>query len=299
MSIPTESFEAIFERSSAAIQWMDDLGVKLSPGRTSYYARIVRHWKDAYRTASVDDGRKIFPDFLSSMFEIYDFVNIHRAFRDVPPAQLASVVDKLQKGVNGPINAADETAESTAARNFLFEATVAAKAHRPQEGMEAILDARSDTGIRINGKKIWVECKRVTNPDRIEGNVRKASSQLETLLDREVGAGHRGIVAIDISKVLNWGDKIFVTANDNELLASVNRMMDQFIAQYSQIWQRIYERRHKKIIGTIVRFAFMSSSEARNILVHTSQWAMNPRLGIPAADEQIQRQLVTTLESAP
>ena len=289
MSIPTESYEAIFEQYSAAIQWMDGLGVKLSPGRTSHYERIVRHWKDAYRTASVDERRKIFPDIVSSMFEIYDFANIYSAFRDVPPDQLASVVDKLQKGVNGPINAADETSESTAARNFLFEATVAAKAHRPEEGVEAILDARSDTGIRINGKKIWVECKRVTNSDRIEDNVRKASRQLETLLDREVGAGHRGIVAIYISKVLNWGDMIYVTANDNELLASVNHIMDQFIAQYSQIWQRIYERRRKKIIGTIIRFAFMSSSEARNILVHTSQWAMNPRLGIGAADEQILR----------
>ncbi len=29
------------------------------------------------------------------------------------------------------------------------------------------------------------------------------------------------------------------------------------------------------------------------------QWAMNPRLGIAAGDEQIQRQLVTTLASEP
>lgn len=299
MSIPTETYEAIFEQYSAAIQWMGGLGIKLSPGRTSHYERVVRHWKDAYKTASADEGREIFPDFLSSMFEIFDFVSIYKAFQGVAQDQLASVIDKLQKGVNGPINAADETSESTAARNFLFEATVAAKAHRPDRGVEAILDAKSDTGIRINRKKIWVECKRITTLDRIEGNARKASSQLEALLAREVGSGHRGIVAMDISKILNWGDKIFVTRNDNELLASVNRMMDQFMAQHSHIWQRIYERRDKKIIGTIIRFAFMASSEARNLLVHTSQWAMNPRLGIAASDEQIQRQLVSALASAP
>ena len=193
----------------------------------------------------------------------------------------------------------DETSESTAARNFLFEATVAARAHRPDRGIEAILDAKSDTGIRINGKKIWVECKRVTTVDKIESNVRKASSQLENLLDREVGSGHRGIVALDISKILNWGDQIFVARNDSELLVSVDRQMDQFIEQYSQVWQRIYERRHKKIIGTIVSFSFMASSEARNLLVRTSQWGMNPRLGIAEGDKQIQRQLVTILVSVP
>lgn len=298
-SIPTEAYEAIYEKYADAIQWMDGLGIKLSHGRTTHYEKVVRHWKDAYKTASAEEGREVFPDFVSSMFEIFDFVSIHKAFQSVPSDQLVSIIKKLKKGVNGPINAADETPVSTAARNFLFEATVAAKAHRPDRGVEAILDAESDTGIRINGKKIWIECKRVTTLDKIDGNARKASSQLETVLARQVGAGHRGIVAMDISKILNWGDKIFVARNDDELLASVDHMMDQFITQHSHIWQRIYERRHRKIIGTIIRFAFMASSEGRNILVHASQWAMNPRLDIAVGDEQIQRQLVTTLASAP
>lgn len=297
MFISTESYEVVFKQYSAAIQWMSSLGIKLTPGRTSHYERVIRHWKDAYKTASAEEGRMIFPDFVSSMFEIFDFVSIHKSFQGVPPDQLKLVIEKLRKAVNGPINAADETVESTSARNFLFEAVVAAKSHRPDRGVEAIFDAKSDTGIRINAKKIWVECKRVTTVEKIEANARKASSQLESLLAREVGSGHRGIVAMDISKILNWGDKIFVARNDSELLKSIDRTMDQFIAEHSHIWQRVYERRHKKVIGTIIRFAFMASSEARGILVYASQWAMNPRLGIAATDEQIQRQLVSALVS--
>lgn len=299
MTILTETYEAIYDQYSAAMKWMEGLGIKLSPGRTFYYEKVLGHWKDAYKTATVDEGRQIFPDFVNSMFEVFDFVNIHKAFDGVPADQLTSIAQKLQKGVNGPINAADETPESTTARNFLFEASVAAKAHRPDKGIAAILDARSDTGIRLNGKKLWVECKRVTTVEKIEGNARKASSQLETILAGEVGSGHRGIVAMDVSKVLNKGDKIFVTRNDNELLASVDRMMDQFIQKHSHIWQRVYERRQKKIIGTIIRFSFMATSEARNLLVHASQWAMNPRLSISTSDEQIQRQLVATLATTP
>jgi len=297
--IPTETYEAVFDQYSAAMRWMAGLGIKLNPGRTSHYERIVGHWKDAYKTATADEGRQIFPDFVSSMFEVLDFVSIYKAFEGVPAHQLTSIIGKLQKGVNGPINAADETPDSTAARNFLFEAAVAAKVHRPDKGIEAILDARSDTGISLNGKKLWVECKRVTTVDRIESNARKASSQLEIILAGEVDSGHRGIVALDVSKILNRGDKIFVTRNDNELLASVNRTMDQFIQEHSHIWQRVYERRHKKVIGTIIRFSFMASSEARNLLVHASQWAMNPRLGVATSDEHIQRQLVATLATTP
>ena len=167
MSIPTETYEAVFEHYSAAMKWMGGLGIELSPGRTSHYENVVGHWKDAYKTATADEGRQMFPDFVSSMFEVFDFVSIYKAFEDMPAHKLTSLVQKLQKGVNGPINAADETPGSTAARNFLFEAAVAAKAHRPAKGIEAILDANADTGISLNGKKIWVECKRVTTVENI------------------------------------------------------------------------------------------------------------------------------------
>lgn len=298
MTIQTESYDTIFQQYSTAIHWMRGLGIKLDPGRTSHYEKILRHWKDAYKTASDEERKDIFPDFVSSMFEIFDFVSIHASFKGVQSDQLAFIIDKLQKGVNGPINATDETPESTTARNFLFEASVAARAHRPDLGVEAILDASSDTGIRIDGKNIWIECKRITTTEKIESNARKASSQLEKLLARNIASEHRGIVAIDISKILDRGDTIFVARNDKELEESVDRMMDQFITQYSQIWQRIYQRRHKKVIGTIIRFAFMASSEARNILVHTSQWAINPRVDASTADEHIQRKLVRALESS-
>jgi hypothetical protein len=98
---------------------------------------------------------------------------------------------------------------STAARNFLFEAAVAAKAHHSGRSIKAILDARSDTGINVTGKKIWVECKRVTTVDKIESNARKASIQLETILAAQVGSGHRRIVVLDVSKILNRGEAIY------------------------------------------------------------------------------------------
>jgi hypothetical protein len=299
MNIATESYAAVYEQYIDAMRWMEGLGIKLSPGRTSHYEKIICHWKDVYKTASAEEERGIFPDFVSSMFEIFDFVSIHKAFQLLPANQLVAIIEKLRKGVNGPINAADETPETTTARNFLFEATVAAKVHRPDRGIEAILDAKSDTAVRINGKKIWIECKRVTTPEKIEGNARKASRQLEELIARKVGAGHRGIVAIDVSKILNKGDQIYVGRNDDELAASVDFQMDQFIREKSQIWQTIYERRCKKIIGTFIRFAYMAISKDRNILVHTTQWAMNPRLGIAESDEQIQRLLAARLKAAP
>lgn len=299
MSIPTDSYQAVYNEYSSALQWMNGLGIKLGSGRTAHYDKVLNYWKDTYKEATTEEYQDTFPDFLSSMVEIFDFISIHKAFQDAAPTELSSIAEKLQKAVNGPINAADETPNSTGARNFLFEAAVAARAHQPDRGVTAILDARSDTGIRIDSKKIWVECKRITSIEAVESNIRKASKQLERILKQECGAGHRGIVAIDVSKILTRGNKIFVCRTDDELLAKVDWIMDRFISQYSHIWQQVYQRRHKKVIGTIIRFAFMVSSEARNLLVHASQWGMNPRLRVAASDERLQRQLVTALRGAP
>jgi hypothetical protein len=83
---------------------MSGFGIKLFPGRTSHYKKVIGHWKDAYKTATADEERQIFPNFISSMFEVFDFVSIYKAFGGMSAHQLASVIEKLQKGVNGPIN---------------------------------------------------------------------------------------------------------------------------------------------------------------------------------------------------
>lgn len=299
MSIATESYAAVYERYSKAIGWMAEIGVKLGPNRLAHYDKVVRAWKEDYETASEEEGSRIFPDFVVSVFEIHDFLDVYSAFKDTPREELGCIIAKLEKGVNGPVNAASETLRSKGARNYLFEAATAARSHRPESGVEAILEADSDTGVRVGKSKVWIECKRLTSPDRIYDNVRKATKQLEANLRKKVGSGHRGIVALDISKILNQGDKILVQDTEAELLSSVDSFMDQFIRQYHREWEKIYERRDKKIIGTLIRFSFMSIVEARRILVHTAQWGVNPRIGVSDADRRLQRTLADKLKQLP
>lgn len=71
--------------------WPRSLGVLQSQaGRTAHYEKVLRHWKDAYRTASDEEGREVFPDFVSTMREIFDFVSVHKAFGNLPTDELVS-----------------------------------------------------------------------------------------------------------------------------------------------------------------------------------------------------------------
>ena len=271
---------------------MEALGIHVSAGRTTKYTRVIEYWKDAYKDASEDKAKEIFPDFVSSMYEISDFIDIYEAFKNEPHEKISSIRGKLIKGVNGPVNSSDETPNSTTARNFIFEAIMAARSHHPLNGVATILDAESDTGISIENKKLWVECKRITSVNKIESNIKVASSQLDKLLKKKRGSGHRGIVAIDVTKILNPSDQLYVQNNDQMLIESIDKMMEQFINDYSNQWEKVYARRSQKVIGTVIRFSFMATSEARNLLVRSSQWAVNPRINVKPSDETLLESLV-------
>lgn len=299
MTIPSESYETKYQKYVAALTWMESLGLDVNRGRLSHYKQIISYWKDAYKTATIQEAQKAFPDFVNAMCEIEDFVSVFRAFGNEPKNKLTLIRDKLEKSIGGPAELVKENGKSNVARNFLFEAVTAAKSHQPGRGVSAILSADSDTGIAVDNKKIWVECKRLSSVKKIEANVKDASSQLEKIIRKKSGSGHRGVVALDVSKLFNPGDKIYPRGNDLELVSSINQMMDRFIEESSNYWEKVYSRRSRSIIGTIIRFSFMSVSEGRNLLVTTSQWGLNPRQGVSDADERVLTNLVTKLDDDP
>lgn len=287
MAIDTLSFADIADEYSAIIEWMHDLGIRMTHGRTSHYNRVIQRWKDHYRAATVEEVEAEFAGFVSSMFEIQEFARIYRCLKDVDPALLAPVISKLRRAVNGPIDAIEETPATTTARNFLFEATMMAIGQIPNMGMQSIFDAPSDAGIALWGKNIWIECKRVTSESAIEENVRKASRQLERALSAKYGVGNRGIVALDVSKILNPGDKIYSAKNDRILEDSIRREVLNFVHAYRSVWEDVYLRRDSKIIGTLVRISTMAQSEGRNLLVSSVQQVIDIRNGAKPADVEL------------
>jgi hypothetical protein len=229
------------------------------------------------------------------MFEVMDFIDIYKSLKNVPTSQLVVLASKLQKGVNGPINSSSETSDSSTARNYIFETLTAARFHRPEKGVETILDSISDTGFKIKNKNVWVECKRITSLEKLEANVRKACDQLEVIFKTDKSTQCRGLVAIDFTKILHSGDKIYVNQNDKALLEGINSITNQMIKQHSNEWEKVYLKKSNKIIGTLLRFSTMATSEERNLMVRACEWAVNPRMRVSDSDKRLLRMLVESM----
>jgi ribosomal silencing factor RsfS len=296
MIIDTNSYSNIKEEYLQALKWIQSLGVNFSSGRTGHYEKVIDRWSTVYKTASEQEAKDIFPDFVSSMFEITDFIDVYKALHSVSEAELDQIAKKLQKGINGPINSAEESDKSSAARNFIFEALVAARLHRPNNGVKTIFNSTSDTGIKIDKHNIYIECKRLKSLDKLETNVRKACNQLESSIKRDVSSQARGIVALDFSKILHTGDKLLVKGNDSELIRELDAITDKIMNQCSNNWQKVYGQKNKNIMGSLVHFSTMATSEERNLIVTARQWAVNAKLNIRPSDKALLQQLTAAMK---
>lgn len=129
-----------------------------------------------------------------------------------------------------------------------------------------------------------------------EANVRKACNQLESSIKRDVSSQARGIVALDFSKILHAGDKLLVKDNDNELIRELDAITDKIVIQCSNNWQKIYGQKNENILGSLIHFSTMATSEERNLMVRAGQWAVNPKLNIRPSDEALLQQFAAAMK---
>jgi len=298
MGIQTATYAEAYEELSSAIEWMVSLGLNPYRGRIGEYLKDLGHWKDNYQTTPDDEIRRRFAGFINTIQDADDLVSVYRKFRSIPLTELGSIHEKLSKTLNGPVKRQDEQPRSTVARNFLFEALVAARMHHPNRGIRALFNAKTDTGFRVGNTRVWVECKRITSLDKLEANIRDASKQLERAFKKSPSSAQRGLVAIDVSKLLNDGSKILVKPTEDALCSEIGLYTETFIKEHRQEWEKVYRTRDKRIMGTLIRLSTMASIEERNLPTVATEWTVNPRDHLPKGDHDFLQNLASVLNSS-
>lgn len=279
---------------SETLDWMSSLGIETNSGRVRAYQEAISSWaalpsaQDAFTAHALSRANQ------SAILESNMFIDVHRAFHQASPTELSGIVDKLKKSVGGTADIADETDKSSSARNFLFEAVVAAKFHCPNQGVHTFLDAPSDTGLTYLSRRIFVECKRLRSASGVENNVRKACNQLANALNADNTLRHGGLVAVDISSIISVDEKL----TDETLLNHYTALrMDQFIDSSSVDWQKVYPEKDSRIFGALFRFSRLIQSEVDGLWVIATEWAVNPRQNLGWSETRYMQRLARALHS--
>lgn len=286
MLIKSQPYSKISDRYKSSIQWLEDIGLHIGNKRLDRYSKSLDYLSNNYKDLKVEEYRKFYPEAVNTLFEVTAITEIFESLGDEKLENLSGAIEKLKKAITGPDYVGDETSSSQEARNYLFELMTMAKFHQPDKNIHAMLNSETDTGINFLDKKIYIECKRIHSKKKLEKNIRDASNQLKKVLAFKKDKGKRGIIALDISKLINPEFELLVQPNDQKLLMAINNIMDVFIKDKNEIWNNVLKEKHTKIMGVFIRFSFMGVSEERDLLTSCSQWGVNPRVDINNFDKK-------------
>ncbi|MBI3223359.1 MAG: hypothetical protein HYZ46_09955 [Nitrosomonadales bacterium] len=268
LSTSYELFAADLER---ALAWMQSLGIVYERTRIGEYKRAIDTLINIYET---DDEKRIQNEFsriVTAAFEANDLIAIHKGLACSFDAELRSHIGRY---VKGPSNYTQEitATSSNAARNIGFELLVMTKL--VSAGIDINFEIKTDVAAHFDNRSIIFECKRPQSLGKLGENVKDAFRQLETKYRNPVHVRHRGIVAIDISKLINPNFLLYEAQDENSLDAGLSKLVDNFIIEHNHLWQT---GRNKKTIAVLLRLSLMGiNNERGNMLTYCQQFGLTP-----------------------
>lgn len=120
--------------------------------------------------------------------------------------------------------------------------------------------------FEAEGFSVAVECKRPRNQNRVRACANDAIVQALRLVEAEPDGTAAGLIALDLSQVLNAGNPTLDTEEVMEqAMDDAANTMFNIITRAVRVWP-------PKILGAISRFSGLAVDRPRQIPVHLQQW---------------------------
>lgn len=297
--IETVSRENFSQMINDMLDWLNYLGVQTSGTRLEKYKNSSEAWVNFKPSDQTEISKQVDSDMISTAIEISDYLEIHDKFKDTDKNKIPSLIKKLKESVLGSEHQSDEdiVSHTNDARNKLFEAFTTSRIHRPNQGAKAILSPTSDAGFKFKQFTIWLECKRLTSEKKFLDNYKKACEQLEKSFRKHPQTIQKGIVTIDVTKIITrpTPNFLFVTDEDVEIPSKTEALLKAYIYDNAHVFQSYIGQQNKNIIGTLFRTKVLAVSKQQNNYITANQWQMVPRNDSSQSDMQLLQDIVTTL----
>jgi hypothetical protein len=253
---------------AAACAWLSQLGVKIAGTRVSRYARDLRRVREFHEAGKIEmlleqHGRAT---LLNSLIEADELIDVYEglgAFRG------AELVARLEKFVSGCTMTSDEESPTNIARNTGFELLTAAALQRV--GVPVEFRAPMDVWVPLEPHPIAIECKRPLSASKIVRRIKQGLDQLKDHYAQSMRPeAVRGILALNISKVVNDGSRALDVANAEEIDRHTGNICDSFIAQHDRYWRGLDDSRTLSILIYLRVPCFVKTPRLLTIALQTA-----------------------------
>ena len=249
MTLTLESFphstlikdgEELARQGKEAVEWLRTLGVSTPADRYHGYVRSIEMY------GKIPKGHpeivKEFDVFVNAYAELFELIRVRNALILVDSQSYLDTLKRISQGQ--PFR---HVAENDPGRDYLFEMSVAARLLNA--GHEVDLNQIADIVAQVNGRKVYIEAKRIKSLGKLPARISQANKQLKTRLSQDSSSTSRGVVAVNITDIISPECATMVIRDETRLREEHSREFNGFIADNSELF---HKGEQKKCLGVFV-----------------------------------------------
>jgi len=220
--------QELTSKGKEALEWLREHGGSVRADRYHSYIRSIEHFGEDGKSPDTEDE---FYKFLNSHSEINELIRVYEALQSIESSHYQNTLKRIASGkvFRGASSHEPE-------RDFLYELSVASRILRA--GYEVELNQLSDIVTVVDGRRVYVEVKRIKSKGQLGKRISEANKQLVRRISHDSSSQSIGFAAIGLTDLMNPGNSM-AFVEDAEALRKLNAdLLHSFVAENDADFQR-------------------------------------------------------------
>lgn len=208
-------------KGKEALEWLREHGGSVRADRYHSYIKSIENFGQHGKSPDTEEE---FYKFLNAHSETNDLIRVYDALQSTESSSYQGTLRKIASGsvFRGSVIHQPE-------RDFLYELSVAARILKA--GYEVNLNELADIVTYVDGRKVYIEAKRVKSKSQLGKRISEANKQLVRRISQDSSSKSVGFSSIGLTDLLN-PDNSMAFVDDAESLRQQNaNLLHLFVAE--------------------------------------------------------------------
>lgn len=271
--VTPHTIQEIAAEYSDAVAWLASIGFPVERGRLAEYQQVVTSLSanfPAHGWGDLSDAAHR-ERLCTALLEVRELISIHRGLAKLSDEESTRGFAHYLKGPYSPKNELAGAA-SNRPRNIGFELYL--NALFAYAGFKPLYGSDADLSFTIGEQTFFLEAKRPTTSQATKELIGKANKQLARRLKMFPGNNAKGIIALDLTKVINPDNKVMPVYGEDHLHSLLYKEDKLQIELLSHCWHR---KRHERVVGVLLHYKLLTNFLPTGSL-NTLKWLSSVRL---------------------
>lgn len=265
-----------------ATSWLASIGFPVERGRLAEYKRVIASLSTDFPTHAWGDLSDVSRRDLvcTALLEVRELISIYKGLSQLVDRES---VEGIAHYLKGPFSPKDELphTSSNRPRNVGFELYL--NALFAYAGFKPTYNSDADLSFTAYGQTYFIEAKRPASAKAVEGLIQDANRQLTRRLTSFHSDEGRGVIALDLTKVINPDNRLMQVFGEDHLHTLMYNEDKLQIEALSAHWHR---KRHERVVGVLLHYKLLTNFLPAGTL-NTLKWIGSVKLSADPSIDQI------------